>query len=202
MPRGAVLVHHADPPVKFLLNLCLLVALSALAGAAWVAHRPGTLPPVEPPRPGARQRELVDDLKQAAIKRSAVFEISEAEINRHLAKTLTARMARESGQVVHFERLAVKLEPDKARLILAWNLKGHLSTAEVDFRINRQDQAFRAEVVGGAYGHLRVPHGLLRPLNPALEKLAKALREEIQALFQMNQIQIAQDKLVLDPRFP
>lgn len=202
MPRGAVLVHHADPPVKFLLHLCLLVALSALAGAAWVAHRPGTLPSVEPPRPGARQRELVDDLKQAAIKRSAVFEISEAEINRHLAKVLTARMLKQSGRLVQFERLAVELEPEKARIILAWNLHGHLSTAEVDVQIERRDQVFRAEVTGGAYGHLRVPHGLLRPLNPALEKLADTLQDEIQALFQMNQIQIAQDKLVLDPRFP
>lgn len=195
-------MHHADPPVKFLLHLCLLVALSALAGAAWVAHRPGTLPPLEPPRPGARQRELVDDLKQAAIKRSAVFEISEAEINRHLAKVLTARMLKQSGRLVQFERLAVELEPEKARIILVWNLRGHLSTAEVDLQIQRRDQVFRAEVTGGAYGHLRVPHGLLRPLNPALEKLADTLQDEIQALFQMNQIQIAQDKLVLDPRFP
>lgn len=195
-------MHHADPPVKFLLHLCLLVALSALAGAAWVAHRPGTLPPLEPPRPGARQRELVDDLKQAAIKRSAVFEISEAEINRHLAKVLTARMLKQSGRLVQFERLAVELEPEKARIILVWNLRGHLSTAEVDLQIQRREQVFRAEVTGGAYGHLRVPHGLLRPLNPALEKLADTLQDEIQALFQMNQIQIAQDKLVLDPRFP
>jgi len=36
---------------------------------------------------------------------------------------------------------------------------------------------------------------------PSLEALAEALDPEIRALFQMTQITIAKDKLVLDPRF-
>jgi hypothetical protein len=35
-----------------------------------------------------------------------------------------------------------------------------------------------------------------------LQSLSETLHEEIQALFQMNEVRIAQDKLVLDPRFP
>jgi hypothetical protein len=188
--------------LKFFIHLLLLTALSALAGAAWVAHRAVPVAPVEPPKPGARQRELVDDLKQAAIKRSALFEVSEADLNRHLAKVLTGHLPKPADQWVQFERLAVELEPELARATLVWKLHEHRSTVTVDFRILRLEKTFRVEVVGGRYGHLEVPHGMLRPLAPALEKLAVVMKDEIQALFQMNQIQIAQDKLVLDPRFP
>lgn len=188
--------------MKFLFHLLLLTALSALAGAAWVAHRPVAVAPVEAPLPGARQRELVDDLKQAAIKRSAIFEVSEAELNRHLEKVLTARFSEPLNEWVQFERLAVELEPELAQATLVWRVREHRSTATVDFRVLRLEETFRVEVVGGRYGHLKVPHGMMRPLAPALEKLAGVLQDEIQALFQMNQIRLAQDKLVLDPRFP
>lgn len=190
--------------MKFVLHVLLLLLLSALAGAAWVAHRPVALAPVESAKPGpsGRQREFLDDLKQAAIKRSAVFEISEAELNRHLAKVVAAKMNPPANRWASFERVAVELEPDIAHATLAWKTEGHLSTATVDLNVKRLDSTFHVEVVGGSYGHLEVPRGLMRPLAPALENLAKVLQEEIQALFQMNQIQLAQDKLVLDPRFP
>jgi hypothetical protein len=42
----------------------------------------------------------------------------------------------------------------------------------------------------------------MRPLRPALISLSAVLKEEIQALFQMNQVRIAEGKLSLDPRFP
>lgn len=173
-----------------------------MTGAAWVAHRPVDLVPIEAPKPGARQRELVDDLKQAAIKRSALFEIGEAEINRHLAKTLAGKLSSPAEQWGDFESLQVKLDQDIAHATLSWIIQGHRQTATIAFRVERLDQTFRVEVIGGQYGHLKVPHGLLRPLTPAMEKLAIVLQEEIQALFQMNQIRIAQGKLLLDPRFP
>ncbi|MCW0220991.1 MAG: hypothetical protein OJI67_21870 [Prosthecobacter sp.] len=188
--------------MKFLLHSLLLIALSALAGAAWVAHRSMPLPQVEPVKVGARQREFVDDLKQAAIKRSAIFEISEAELNRHLAKVLTGTLRSPAGKWITFDRLAIELEPEIAHATLAWDVHGHTTTATVDLQIKRLEKTFRVEVVGGRYGHLEVPRGMLRPLTPAFEKLSSVLQEEIQALFQMNQIQLAQDKLVLDPRFP
>ena len=158
-----------------------MTALSAMAGAAWVAHRPADVAPVQPAGQGARQRELVDDLKQAAIKRSAVFEVSEAELNRHLAKTLAGSLPAPAGEWVQFERLAVDLEPELAHATFVWKLREHRSTATVDFRVQRGEEAFRVEVVGGRYGHLEVPHGMLRPLVPALEKLSQVLQEEIQA---------------------
>ena len=57
-------------------------------------------------------------------------------------------------------------------------------------------------MVRGSYGHLTLPRGMMRPLAPALDRVAAALKPEIDALFQMNQVKLLQDKLVLDPRFP
>lgn len=187
--------------MKFLLHLLLLILLSALAGAAWVAHRPADLIPLEPSRENGKSRDLVDDLKQATIKGSAIIEVSEADLNRHLSKVLSANMQDSLGSSITFERLALDLEPDIAHVTLAWQVAGHRSTATVDIRITRQEKVFRIEVTSGAYGRLRVPRGLLRPLAPALHSLTQTLQEEIQAMFQMNQVRLAQDKLVLDPRF-
>jgi hypothetical protein len=58
------------------------------------------------------------------------------------------------------------------------------------------------QLVGGRYGQLEVPRGLLRPLQPLLRQLGSVFAEEIGALFQMNQVRVAQGRLVLDPRFP
>lgn len=193
---------HDRRPVKFIFHLLLLIALSALAGAAWVAHRPALTPAGATAKEGGKVRDVVDDLKQAAIKGSGVVEISEAELNRHLGKVLAARMQGPMSRWSRFESLHLDLEPEVAHATLAWNVSGHRSTATVDLSVARLEKVFRVEVVGGAYGHLNVPRGLLRPLAPALHSLGVALQEEIQALFQMNQVRVTEGKLVLDPRFP
>lgn len=188
--------------VKFLFHLLLLATLSALTGAAWVAHRALPLPDVPPARQEGRQRDLVDELKQASIKGAVVTEVTEAELNRHLARVLAGKMQDSLGGRVKFEALRVQFTPGVARVILAWKVMGWRSTAAVDLTVRRLDKVFRVEMAGGSYGHLEVPRGLLRPLAPALGGLARVLQPEIQALFQMNQITIAQGRVLLDPRFP
>ena len=189
--------------MKFISHLLLLIAFSALAGAAWVAHRPVKLQDVvsEPPPKGAKSRDAMDELRQAAIKRSAILEISEADLNRHLAAVLAAEVREPASRWIKFDRVSLDLEPDIAHLTLAWDIGTHRSTATVDFRVARGAKAFRVEVVGGSYGHLQVPHGLLRPLLPVLESLHLAREPDVRALFPMNQVRLAKDKLVLDPRF-
>lgn len=195
------LVH--DPgPVRFLSHLILMTALSALSGAAWVAHRPASIPTLPPARSEGRQRDLVDDLKQASIKGAGVLEVSEAEVNRHLARVLDGRTDKSLGGRVKLEAVRVGLLEDLAQVIVVWNVLGHRSTVTLDLAVSRLEKVFRIEVVGGAYGHLTVPRGMLRPLAPVLRGLGDALQPEILALFQMNQVTIAQGKLLLDPRFP
>lgn len=187
--------------IRHLFQTLRLLGISLLAGATWVAYRPADLPKVAAPN-SAKADDLLDILRQAAIKRAAVMEISEAEINRHLATTLSGKIPSMLGSWVTFEGARLDLEPDRARLFVIWKLKGYTHTASVDLAISRDDKNFRVEVLGGAYGHLQMPRGMMRPLYPSLEALAEALDPEIRALFQMTQITIAKDKLVLDPRFP
>lgn len=192
---------HDLRPVKFLLHLILLGALSALTGAALVAHRPADLPSPAQPKEGSRPRDLVDELRQAAIKGSSVVEVTEDELNRHLKKVLTSRTKAPLNDWVQWEALAFQLKPDVAQMHIAWRVADHRSTATIDFGLKRLDKVFRIEVLGGSYGHLQVPRGFLRPVMPALKSLAIVLEQEIQALFQMNQVRVADGKLVLDPRF-
>jgi hypothetical protein len=186
---------------RHLLQTLRLLVISALAGAVWVAHRPADLPEV-PKAGNGRNDDLIDMLRQTAIKRAAVVEISEAEINRHLTATLAGRIVSMFGGWVSFDGMRIDLEPDTARLFLLWRLHGHLRTASVDLAISRDDTNYHIELLRGAYGHLQMPRGMMRPLDPALRSVAEVLDPEISALFQMTKITIAKDKLVLDPRFP
>lgn len=186
---------------RHLLQILRLLFISALAGAAWVAHRPAELP-MALPISTTKADDLLDLLRQTAIKRAAVMEISEAEVNRHLATTLTGKVASMFGNWTAFDGARVELQPDRVRLFLVWKLRGYTRTASVDLAISRDEGNFHVEILNGAYGHLEMPRGMMRPLYPALRAVAEALDPEIRALFQMTKITIAKDKLVLDPRFP
>lgn len=189
--------------IRPLLQVLRLLVISALAGAAWVAHRPQALPAA----PGAgtanaKADDVMDNLRQTTIKRSAVMVISEDEVNRHLASTLSSRMKNPFGDWAAFDGARIDLEENTARLFLVWKLKGHTRTVRVDLAISRNAENFHVELLRGAYGHLEMPRGMMRPLYPVLRAVAEALDPEIRALFQMTSITIAKDKLVLDPRFP
>lgn len=189
--------------IRPLLQVLRLLVISALAGAAWVAHRPQTLPaPPATAAANAKADDMLDNLRQTTIKRSAVMVISEDEVNRHLAATLTSRMKNPFGDWATFDGARMDLEENMARLFLVWKLKGHTRTVRVDLAISRDADNFHIELLRGAYGHLEMPRGMMRPLYPVLRAVAEALDPEIRALFQMTRITIAKDKLVLDPRFP
>jgi hypothetical protein len=83
----------------------------------------------------AKADDLLDLLRQTAIKRAAVMEISEAEVNRHLATTLTGKVGKMLGKWTAFDGARIDLEPDRARLFLVWKLKGFTRTASVDLAI-------------------------------------------------------------------
>lgn len=187
--------------IRHLFQTMRLLGISLLAGATWVAHRPADLPKVAAPS-AAKGDDLLDNIHQTTLKRAAVMEISEAEINRHLATTLAGKIPGMFGRWIAFDGARLDLEPDSARLFLIWKVQGHTRTASIDLAISHDDKDFRVEVLRGAYGHLHMPRGMMRPLYPSLQALVEALDPEIRALFLMTQITIAKDKLVLDPRFP
>ena len=186
--------------MKFLRQLLLLTGFSALSAALILAHLPAALPAL--PSGGGKAVEITDALKQAAIKGSGILEISQDEINRHLHREWKPSAAPKTPSWLQTTAPRVELTPKQCRLHLAWNLGSLERTACIDLDVQRLNQAFRIEVLGGAYGRLPVPRGLLRPLLPALSQLRANFDPEIQALFQMNDIRIAQGKVVLDPRIP
>ncbi len=187
---------------RFLLQSLRLTLLSALGGAAWVAHRPEALPPSAPVAESGKEIDLLDDLRQAAIKRATVVTITEADLNRYLASKLPNRVLGTMERAFSLHGVRVDLEPGVAHVILVWDIYGYTRTARVDLAIERIDDHFHVEMLGGAFGHLRLMRGLMRPLFPTLDTVTDALDQEIQALFQMTQITLAKDKLVLDSRFP
>lgn len=185
---------------RFVFQTLRLLLLSALGGAAWVAHRPEALPDVAPEK--GREADLLGDLNQAAIKRATVIELKETDLNRYLATTLNARISNVMGNGFRLNGARLDLEPGIARVVLVWMFYGHPRTASVDLVVRRVDDHFHVEMLGGAFGHLHLPRGMMRPLQPTLQVVADALDPEIRALFQMTQITVAKDKLVLDSRFP
>jgi hypothetical protein len=166
-----------------------------------VAHRPEDLPAAPPSAQKGKGPDLLDDLRQASIKRASIIEIREPDLNHYLSATLPSRVGSKLDSWMRLADARVDLEPGKAHVIIIWDILGHRRTASVDLVIQRVGDHFHVEMLGGALGHLNLPRGLMRPLEPALRVVAEALDPEVRALFQMTQITVAKDKLVLDSRF-
>lgn len=169
-----------------------------------MAHRPAEWPDLQVPDKERRPAlGVLDQISQAAIKRSAPFEISEARLNQHLASHLKARPAMAgAASWWHMEAPQVDLQDERLVLRLRWRLASrHACDLTVNATLQQGDGVFKIQVIDGAYGRLQVPRGLLHPAKAVLANLADALRPELDALFAMNQVTITQDKLVLDPRF-
>lgn len=169
-----------------------------------VAHLPAERRPTQKPDTERRPpMGVLDQLSQAAIKRSAPFEISEARLNEHLRRVVGSRAdVPGGGEWWRMEAPELDLEEGRAELRLRWLLaERHVCDLTVNLKLAREAEVFRVEVVDGAYGRLAVPRGLLHPVKGVLAELAEVLRPELEALFAMNRLSLAEDRLVVDPRF-
>ena len=188
--------------MKLLVQLLVLISLSGLTGAAIVGHQTPDLGGVKgADTVAAPVTDIADLLGQATIKRSAPVEITEADLNRYLAATVTAKQTGRSAGIATFEKVLVDLEPGFARITLCWLVKGRRTTASLDLSLGEKSGAHQVEIVAGAYGRMPVARGFLAPVIPAYEALAKTCGPEIKSILSMTKIHIAKDKLVLDPRF-
>lgn len=188
--------------MKLLIHLLLLIGLSGLTGATIVAHRTADLGSIKGTTPGAGAvTDVADLLGQATIKRSAPIEISEVDLNRYLAATLHGAQNGRSARMVDFDAALVDLEQGFARVTLCWMIHGHLTTASIDLHTRETSGEHEIEIVSGAYGRMPVARGFLQPLMPAFASLAQSFGPEIKSVLNMTKIQLAKDKLVLDPRY-
>lgn len=147
----------------------LLLLFSALAGAALVAHRPAQWSTLMV-NAGERKptQGVLDQLAQAAIKRSAPFEISESRLNQHLAENVTSRPSwKEATSWWRMQAPEIDLREGGAVLRLEWKLADvHACDLTVNLSLKREGDEFRGEIIDGAYGRLKVPRGLLHLRRP------------------------------------
>ena len=191
--------------LRFLINLFLTGWLSLLAASVIQSHRQvdwsGVKGAVFTPGKEAPPN-LLDRMEQAAWRGNAALELSEADVNRYLACTLTGAQHGPSQSLARFERVILDFEPGTCRACFEWKLLGgkKYATAAIEFTVERRGGDFIIEPRRGAYGRLPVLRGMMCALMPALHSLCGALDSEIKTVFQMNQIRFEADKVVLDPR--
>ena len=78
----------------FLRRVLLTALFSALTAAAWLMHRPADWEPLEgPPEGKGSPLGVLDQMNQAAIKRSAPFDVTEYRLNEYLLQTTTPQVS-------------------------------------------------------------------------------------------------------------
>ncbi len=189
--------------VRFLINVVLLVALSALVAAASLAWRTPDLGHVQTKRPpkSTHPHDLVSMLQQTAVRPNAAAELDEGELNDHIANRLQASPKGIAARFADPDAVLLDLSPGVCRINVCWLVFGHRVVGAVDVAVQRTDKDFQVEIVRGAYGRLEVPRALLPPLLPVLKTLTRVAKPEIDALFKLPHIKIVQDKVLLDTKF-
>ncbi len=189
---------------RFLSNVFLVLWLGLLTAATIESHRPADWSAVKgtvAPQGKEAPLDLLGRMEQVAWRRTAAMELTEAEVNRYLARVVSGRQQGPVATAAQFEQVALDFEPDSCRIIFGWKVAGRrLDSASLEFTVKREGENFVVEPHQGTYGRLPVFRGMMCALNPALQSLCDALDDEIHAVFQMNQIRFAQDKVILDPR--
>lgn len=188
---------------SFWLNSVLLVSLSGLTAAAILSHQTPDLSQVKVGADATDHAplDLVEMLGQAVIKHAALVEVKEADLNDYLARRLKPTPQGRSSRVAQFDRLLINLEDGHCTAHLCWKVLGHTDVISVQFNIQRKGNDFVVEIERGAYGNLKVPRSFLTPAIPAFREVVRACQPEIEAIFKLPHLRIAEDKLVLDAKF-
>lgn len=170
---------------------------------------------------GGKARDLREVLKNS-VSRGYPLTLTEEEINLYLKQTLAAKQGGGLDKMVKIEGLRVRLEEERAEIIIERTIMGRPMTVSMYVRVIqeldvqgrtktsvlRDGGAFfpdlpRLEklVKGGRFGKLVVPQGFLLLVLKPYEELAKIYESELQQAFEeMSRISIAKGKLVLDPQ--
>ncbi|WP_265596075.1 hypothetical protein [Verrucomicrobium sp. BvORR106] len=194
--------------LRFLTNCCILVWFSFLLAAVLQMHRPADWSQIQgldaaPENTAGKQGPpaLLDRMEQAVFRRNAELQISETELNRYLATSLEGRQTFATLLGTRFDRVALDLEAGESKACFSWKGPfGLVSTATLNFTIDRRGGQFIIEPRHGRFGRLPLPRGILCTLLPPLNTMTKGLEVEIYTVFQMNKIRFEKDRLILDPR--
>jgi hypothetical protein len=198
-------------------RLLRLLLISGLGAAVYFMSQPQDLSTVETSAP--LERDVKTALDQA-IQNKTPLTLTEGEINRWLAKTLVTRQGGLFDDKVSLDQVVVRLENERAEIIMARRCFGHPFTVSMYVKIERSYDAmgplttvhpsggpyvedFPQLAIGGRFGQLTVPQGFLHLVMPAYQQLAAEFSEEIHiAVVKMAKLRIEPQKLILDPREP
>jgi len=200
--------------IRFLCNLLLTLWLAFLVAVAVECHRPASLAGVQGLEPAkGTAPDLLDRMEKSIWLRNAPLTITEAEVNRYLAATISGTQKGVTSRLANFDRVMLHFQaagppqpnqPPPAGRCTAWfrwTSFGLPYTASIEFTIHREKSKYVVEPTGGSLGRLPVFRGALAALIPACRSLCGVFEDEIKTLFQMNQITFANNKVVLEPRF-
>ncbi|MBB5350556.1 hypothetical protein HNR46_000784 [Haloferula luteola] len=173
-----------------LVALLTLVALAALGFGVYQVFQPQDLSDLEA-SPTARDLRLV--LRNASEK-AYKLELTQDEINRYLARTLKAEQVGWPGDQVKIRQVAVRLESERAEVVIVRELWGRPFTLSMYVRVVQMEKPdgsvetethldggpYRPELpaplIGGRFGRVPVPQGFLRLVLPSFKKLAEVYR--------------------------
>lgn len=203
-----------------LLFLVLLAILGGLGAGVWFVTQAQDMSDLGGHGPAVKASPPRDmkAVLQNAIDRNYAVTLSEAEINQWIASTLEMRQGGLLAKDVKLEHFRVRLENDRAELILVRSFFGKPFTVSMYFKVDKEQSG--REIIttynptggpflkdydfpqkGGRLGRLVVPQGFLHLLMPSFSKIAAIYAEETELAFtRMQRVRIEEDRLVLDPR--
>jgi hypothetical protein len=154
-----------------------------------------------------------------AIAGSYPLRLTEAEINRYFAKTLVAEQQGLLANAVHLEKILVRLEQDRAELIMVRRIGSFAFTSSMFLKLEQTESTEGGLVThididggampgipflrqGGRFGRLLLPQGFMIFVRSSYIALADAFPEEIRLGFEeMARVKIEDGIIELDPRF-
>ena len=163
-------------------------------------------------------RDLTLALRNA-VERGYPLTLSEEDLNAWLKQTLILKQGGLLEKNVKLEGVAVRLEKERAEIIIERSVFGHPFTVSMYVRIeqtegtdgvattlHREGGAYFADFPrlkkGGRFGQLVVPQGLLLLVMPSFSELGTQFSKEIELGFEkMSRVSIEKNGLTLDPRF-
>lgn len=168
-------------------------------------------PSTDPPR----------DIKvalQNSLKRGYPVTLTETEINQWLGQTLSTKQGGILADSVSLDRLWVRLEDNRAELVMVRHIMGQPFTVSMYLKIGQVQgpkgvltevhlnggpylDALPYPAQGGRFGQLVVPQGFLLLVMPAYEQLVTLFHDEIHLGFEeMAQTKIEKGRIILNPR--
>lgn len=203
-----------------LLFLILLLAAGGFATAVFYISKPQDLSDVAASAAKAGEPRDIKTILKNSIDRNYAVTLTEAQINQWLARSVSMKQGGALAEKATLDRVWVRLEEDRAEVILARTIMGKPFTVSMYLQAERMEDMkgtytevrthggpFHADfprlLKGGRFGQLEIPQGFLLLVLPSYKKLAELFPEEIELAFrEMSRIRFEKGKMTLDPREP